>query len=33
MAIQSEVDYDDNVTIGKELEILSSSRALISDLA
>ena len=36
MAIQNEVDYDDDndATIGKELEIVkSSSRALISDLA
>ena len=34
VAIQNEVDYDDdNVTIGKELEIVnSSSRALIRDL-
>ena len=35
MAIQNEVDYDDNdVTTGKELEIVSSSsRARITDLA
>ena len=36
VAIQNEVDYDDDndVTIGKELEIVnSSSRARISDLA